>query len=172
MAGFRVVIRELADLGLEPQRIEAGWWGDAVEIYTPLQALEAARVHAGNFDQFAPAVRERLTWGAGLTPSEVSTLRQRHTTFRERMDELFAAHQLVLLPSIPVARLAAGADHSQTRMRLLRYTTPFSLAGAPAVVIPCAHGGMQLAAARGDDESLLALAAQIGALRKTSSSEI
>jgi aspartyl-tRNA(Asn)/glutamyl-tRNA(Gln) amidotransferase subunit A len=84
------------------------------------------------------------------------------------MDELFAAHQLVLLPSIPVARLAAGADHTQTRMRLLRYTAPFSLAGTPTVAIPCARGGMQLAAARGNDEALLALAAQIGAHRKTS----
>ncbi len=84
------------------------------------------------------------------------------------MDELFAAHQLILLPSIPVSRLAVGVDHSQTRMRLLRYTAPFSLAGTPSVAIPCARGGMQLAAARNADETLLALAAQIGAQRKKS----
>ena len=83
------------------------------------------------------------------------------------MDELFAAHQLILLARDSVARLAAGADHSQTRARLLRYTAPFSLAGVPTVAIPCAHGGMQLAAARDNDESLLALAAQIGAHTKT-----
>ena len=57
--------------------------------------------------------------------------------------------ELILLPCAPVARLEAGADHSQTRPRLLRYTSPFSLAGVPAVAIPCSHGGMQLAAARG-----------------------
>jgi aspartyl-tRNA(Asn)/glutamyl-tRNA(Gln) amidotransferase subunit A len=68
-----------------------------------------------------------------------------------------------------VSRLAAGADHSQTRSRLLRYTSPFSLAGVPAVAIPCAHGGMQLAAARDFDEPLLALAAQIGARRNAAS---
>jgi aspartyl-tRNA(Asn)/glutamyl-tRNA(Gln) amidotransferase subunit A len=96
-------------------------------------------------------------------------MRQRHADFRARMDELFAAYQLILLPSAPVARLQAGADHSQTRSRLLRYTTPFSLAGVPAVAIPCARGGMQLAAARGFDEPLLALAAQIGAHRKAAS---
>ena len=60
--------------------------------------------------------------------------------FRARMDELFAKHELVMLPAAPVARLAAGADHSNTRKRLLRYTTPFSLAGVPAVTIPCAAG--------------------------------
>jgi aspartyl-tRNA(Asn)/glutamyl-tRNA(Gln) amidotransferase subunit A len=170
MAGFRGVIRELENLGLEARRIETGWWADAVEIYAPLQAVEAAQVHAGNFDQFAPDLRERLMGGAGLTPVQVSALRQRLAAFRARMDELFAAHQLILLPSIPVARLAAGADHSQTRMRLLRYTAPFSLAGVPTLAIPCARGGMQLAAARGDDEALLALAAQIGAQRNKSSS--
>ena len=87
------------------------------------------------------------------------------------MDDLFAAHELILLPSIPVARLAVGADHSQTRARLLRYTAPFSLAGVPTVAIPCAHGGMQLAAARNNDESLLQLAAEIGAHTKTAMSD-
>ena len=81
------------------------------------------------------------------------------------MDEIFAAHELILLPCSPVEQLTAGADHSQTRMRLLRYTTPFSLTGVPAVAIPCAHGGVQLAAPIGADESLLALAAELGAQR-------
>jgi len=170
VAGFRGVIRELEHLGLESQAIETGWWADAVDIYAPLQAVEAANIHVGNFDQFAPAIRDRLLWGAGFTLAEVSALRRRHESFRSRMDDLFAAHQLILLPSIPVSRLEAGIDHSQTRMRLLRYTAPFSLAGSPTVAIPCAHGGMQLAAARNADEALLALAAQIGAQRSRSSS--
>ena len=165
MEGFRRVIGELQALGLEAQSVDPEWWKDSVEIFAPLQASEAALLHAGNFDRCEPAIRGRLGWGASLTPSEVASLRQRHADYRARMDELFAAHQLILLPCTPVARLAAGADHSQTRSRLLRYTAPFSLAGVPAVAIPCAHGGMQLAAARGCDEPLLALAAQIGARR-------
>jgi Asp-tRNA(Asn)/Glu-tRNA(Gln) amidotransferase A subunit family amidase len=171
--GFRRVIGELEALGLEAVPIDLGsgldWWKDSVDIFAPLQASEAALLHAGNFDRCEPSIRERLKWGASLTPAEVASLRQRHADFRTRMDELFAAHQLILMPSIPVARLAAGADHSQTRSRLLRYTSPFSLAGVPAVAIPCAHGGMQLAAARGFDEPLLALAAQIGVRRNAAS---
>lgn len=170
-ASFRAVIRTLQALELEGRAIETDWWSDAVEIFAPIQASEAARLHAGNFDRFEPAIRDRLKWGASLTPGEISALRQRHAAFRGRMDELFAAHQLILLPSIPVARLAVGADHSRTRARLLRYTAPFSLAGVPTVAIPCARGGMQLAAARGNDESLLALAAEIGAHTKTVPSE-
>lgn len=50
-------------------------------------------------------------------------------------------------------------------MRILRYTTPFSLGGVPVVTIPCAVGGIQIAAARENDESLLQLAARIEASR-------
>jgi aspartyl-tRNA(Asn)/glutamyl-tRNA(Gln) amidotransferase subunit A len=165
MEGFRRVIGELQALGLEAETIETDWWKDSIDVFAPLQASEAALVHAGNIDRCEPAIRDRLNWGASFTPTEVHAMRQRHAEFRARMDELFAVHQLILLPSTPVARLAAGADHSQTRSRLLRYSTPFSLAGVPTVAIPCTHGGMQLAVARECDESLLALAAQIGARR-------
>jgi len=159
VANFHGVIRTLQALGLEARTIDVDWWADAVDIFAPIQASEAAKLHAGNFDQFEPAIRDRLKWGASIPPDELNALRQRHAEFRARMDALFAAHGLVLLPSTAVARLAAGADHSQTRSRFLRYTAPFSLAGVPTVAIPCAEGGMQLAAARGQDEALLALAA-------------
>ena len=164
---FHGVIRELRDLGLAGRSIDPAWWAESVEIFAPLQASEAAEIHADNFDRFEPAIRDRLKWGASLTPGEIASLRRRHADFRSRMDELFAAHELILLPCAPVARLDAGADHSQTRPRLLRYTSPFSLAGVPTVAIPCSHGGMQLAAAHGCDESLLQLAAQLGAHRKS-----
>ncbi len=164
---FRSVIGELQALGLEGRSIDADWWDDAaVQIFAPIQASEAAEIHAGNFDRFEPLIRDRLKWGASLTPDEIASLRRRHADFRSRMDELFAEQELILLPCAPVARLEAGADHSQTRPRLLRYTAPFSLAGVPALTIPCAAGGMQLAAARGFDEQLLGLGAQLGAYRK------
>lgn len=168
--GLRGVVRELEALGLEGQAIIPEWWHACTEIFALIQAWEAARLHAGHFDRFEPSIRERLERGARITPEEITDLRRRHAEFRAQMDELLAAHELILLPCAPVARLAAGADHSKTRVRLLRYTTPFSLAGVPAVAIPCAAGGMQLAAARNEDESLLNLAAQIGARRKTTGS--
>jgi Asp-tRNA(Asn)/Glu-tRNA(Gln) amidotransferase A subunit family amidase len=164
-ASFHEVVDELCTLGLEGRAIDPEWWERAVEIFAPLQASEAARLHAGNFEQFEPAIRERLKWGAGLSTDEVATLRQRHAEFRARMDELFAENELLVLPCAPVARLEAGADHSQTRNKLLRYTAPFSLAGAPAIAVPCFKGGVQIAAARENDEALLELAAKIGEQR-------
>ena len=86
------------------------------------------------------------------------------------MDELLVEHEMLVLPASPVARLAARADHSTTRTRLLRYTTPFSLAGVPVATIPCSNGGMQLATSRGFDESLLAFTTRLGARRKLTAS--
>ncbi len=159
--GLKATVGALEALGLKGARINVDWWAESLAIYSPIQAWEAARIHAGHFDRFETSIRERLERGGGIGSSEITALRQRHETFRGRMDELLSRHEMLLLPASPVARLAAGADHSQTRARLLRYTTPFSLAGVPVVTIPCAAGGMQLAAARGCDEALLRLAARL-----------
>jgi Asp-tRNA(Asn)/Glu-tRNA(Gln) amidotransferase A subunit family amidase len=167
LASFHGVVRELEALGLESRVLDPVFWRNSREIFAPIQASEAARLHVGYFDHFEPAIRERLQWGASLTAGEVAALCKRHAEFCARMNNLFATHELILLPSTPVARLAVGADHSQTRARLLRYTSPFSLAGVPVVAIPCAAGGMQLAAPQHADESLLALAARIGQQRES-----
>jgi aspartyl-tRNA(Asn)/glutamyl-tRNA(Gln) amidotransferase subunit A len=170
VSSLQATIRELEALGLLASTVNVDWWADSFEIFAPIQASEAARIHAGHFDRIEPSIRERLEWGARIAAEEIAALRQRHDAFRARMDELLAVHELVLLPAIPAQRLAAGADHSKTRSRLLRYTVPFSLGGNPAVVIPCAAGGMQLVAARNRDEDLANLAAQLGATRNTAGS--
>ena len=109
-----------------------------------------------------------------LSDETILQLRRRHSEFRDGMDALLDEHELLMLPAAPVDKLEAGANHSQTRQRLLRYTAPVSLAGMPAVTIPfSAHGkpagGMQLVAAREDDARLLAISASLGSQRKSAS---
>jgi Asp-tRNA(Asn)/Glu-tRNA(Gln) amidotransferase A subunit family amidase len=169
VAGLQNTVAELKALGLSRSTFDPAWWADSFGIYAPIQAWEAAQIHAGHFDRFEPSIRERLEWGSRISERELASLHVRHATFLGRMNDLLATHQLLLLPVAPVARLAAGADHRLTRVSLLRYTTPFSLAGVPVVTLPCAAGGMQLAAAHNCDESLVQLAAALGAGRKSSS---
>ena len=170
LACFEDAIRELEELGLEGRPIDVDWWTDSLEIFAPIQASEAAKLHAGLFDRFDPLIRERLTWGASFTPQQIAGLRRRHAEYRDRMDELFATHELLMMPCAPVAKIsvqtAKSADGDSIRKRLLRYTTPFSVAGVPCVTVPCPAGGAQIAAAREDDEALLELAARIGRKRK------
>jgi Asp-tRNA(Asn)/Glu-tRNA(Gln) amidotransferase A subunit family amidase len=169
-SSLQALSAELKALGLRGTNFDASWWAESFEIFAPIQAWEAARIHTGYFHHFEPSIRERLEWGARITDSEISSLRERHLGFQSRMDALLAEHEMLLLPASPVARLAAGADHSSTRTRLLRYTTPFSLGGVPVVTVPCSPGGMQLAARRGFDESLLAITTRLGARRKLTAS--
>lgn len=159
--------RELEALGLRRSHFDATAWTGAFDIFAPIQAWEAARIHAGFHDRFAPLLRERMEWGARITDHEIQALRLRHAAFRAAVDALLGEHELLVLPATPVTRFVAGADQSQTRARVLRYTTPFSLAGVPVVTVPAAAAGMQLAAARNADEQLLSLAGCIGFTRRT-----
>ncbi len=159
-------VEELQALGMRGERVDVSWWEEAHTLFAPIQAAEAARIHAGNFHEFEEPIRQRLEWGASLTQSEVDSLRQRHADFRARMAALLAEHALVMLPSAPVSRLLAGEDHTGIRPRLLRYTAPASLGGLPALAVPCAAGGMQILAAHGDDPRLLQLATRLGQARR------
>lgn len=157
---------ELESLGLRRACFDASTWTGSFDIFAPIQAWEAARIHAGYHDRFEPVLRERLEWGARITDDEIATLRARHAAFRASVDAQLSEHELLVLPATPVTRFIAGADQSHSRARVLRYTTPFSLAGVPVVTVPALAAGMQLASARGADEPLLALAACIGAQRR------
>jgi aspartyl-tRNA(Asn)/glutamyl-tRNA(Gln) amidotransferase subunit A len=154
---------ELESLEMTGKTVDVGWWREAPEIFAPIQAAEACRHHRGDYPSLDEGIRQRLAWGASLTEAEVSAWRRRHRAFRDRMDILLAEHELLLIPAAPVTRLAAGVDHTAIRPRLLRYTTPVSLSGMPAVTIPYwPAGGVQLVAAREDDARLLAVAAALG----------
>ena len=86
--------------------------------------------------------------------------------FRAATDALFESFDYLLFPCAPMSSIAAGADHSATRPRILRYTTPISLAGLPVVVLPTLRsggpaGGIQLIGPMGSDAALLALSASL-----------
>jgi Asp-tRNA(Asn)/Glu-tRNA(Gln) amidotransferase A subunit family amidase len=159
--------RRLSDRGAEIFSFDASFWDEAMAIYAPIQASEAAAIHGvktgGDFSHFEASIAERLTWGASIPAAELESLRGRWAAFRERMDALLREYDFVIAPCAPVCRLAAGADHSESRKMILRYTTPMSLAGVPVVTLPGPEGaGVQLAAARGADSRLLAYAAGLG----------
>jgi Asp-tRNA(Asn)/Glu-tRNA(Gln) amidotransferase A subunit family amidase len=157
----------LRELGAELVPFDSSFWEGAMSIYAPIQASEAAAIHrnatGGDFSVFERNIAERLGWGASIPAAELQQFRQRHAAFRDRTDALLREHDFLIAPCAPVCRLVAGADHSDARRAILRYTTPLSLAGAPVVTLPAEGGaGVQLAAARGADANLLAYARALG----------
>jgi Asp-tRNA(Asn)/Glu-tRNA(Gln) amidotransferase A subunit family amidase len=153
---------ELLRNGAEIRVFEPDFWTDSREIFGGIQAHEAAAVHRGYFEHFEPTIRDRLAWGASLSDATIEDLRKRHVVFRGLMDQLLQQHDFLMLPCAPMTTLPVGADHSATRLKILRYTTPVSLAGTPAVTLAAKGGGVQLVGARGSDARLLAFAASLG----------
>ena len=148
--------------GAQLQRVNADFWFDAWDIYAPLQAHEAAKIHAGFYDNFEPAIADRLAWGSSISADEIRVLHRRLADYVGHMRMVFAEIDFLLAPTTPVSRLLAGVDHSASRARILRYTTPASLAGLPAVVLPSSGCGVQLLAPHRRDRTLLEYAAQLG----------
>ena len=159
--------QRLRERGAEILPFDSAFWEEALAIYAPIQAHEAAAIHTPStgrdFSHFEKSIAERLTWGASIPAAELAQLRQRHAAFRDRMDALLREHDFLIAPCAPVTRLVAGADHTNTRRAILRHTTPESLAGVPVVALPAEGGaGVQLIAARSADARLLAYAAELG----------
>jgi aspartyl-tRNA(Asn)/glutamyl-tRNA(Gln) amidotransferase subunit A len=162
LAMYRERQQELRRKGAAIRAFQPDLWSDSREIFGPIQASEAAALHHGYFDHFEPAIQARLEWGASIPEAEVKDLRRRHVSFRAEMDRLLAEHDFLILPCAPMTALRAHTDHSETRLKILRYTSPISLAGMPAVTLSAPGGGVQLVAARGADARLLAYAATLG----------
>jgi Asp-tRNA(Asn)/Glu-tRNA(Gln) amidotransferase A subunit family amidase len=166
LAAFAACQELLRASGADLQSFNAAYWDDALSIYAPIQASEAATIHAhaagGNFSCFPAPINERLAWGASLPTEEVQQQRQRHAEFRARLDTLFESFDFLIMPCSPISKLEANKDHTQTRAKILRYTTPLSLAGTPVVTLPFRNGaGIQLTAPRGQDSRLLSFAAAL-----------
>lgn len=137
---------------------DARFWDEAWPIFSGIQAHEAAALYRGRHDRFGEEFAARFAWGESLKPETVAALREEYAAFVARTDALFENAEYLLLPSTPVERLQAGADQSNARPRILRYSTPVSLGGYPLVALP---GGMQLVASRGADAQLFAFAAAL-----------
>jgi aspartyl-tRNA(Asn)/glutamyl-tRNA(Gln) amidotransferase subunit A len=151
----------LKQRGAQVARFDTAIWREAMELYVPMQANEAAVLHPEPRDGFEPVIAERLRWGGSLAPNELTELRKRLANFRHESERQLAAFDVLLLPCSPMAELRAGEDHSRTRIRILRYTTPVSLLGWPAVTLPSRRGGPQFVGKRGSDAELLALSAAL-----------
>jgi Asp-tRNA(Asn)/Glu-tRNA(Gln) amidotransferase A subunit family amidase len=144
------------------QRFNPPFWLEAWDIYAPMQAFEAAKLHAGHFQEFDPGIAKRLEWGASLSEDAIQDLHRRLAGFRVELDQLFRQFDFLLAPVTPVSRLLAGEDQTDARARILRHTTPASLGGLPAVVLPSPVCGVQLMAAHNDDRLLLEFAERLG----------
>ncbi|HTC75877.1 MAG TPA: amidase [Edaphobacter sp.] len=167
LAAFDAWKQHLTQHGAELALADTHFWTEAPAIYSPIVASEAAAIHRGHFQHFDPVIAERLAYGASIPATEIQNLRARLQKFRFQMSALFESCDFLIAPCAPVSKLRAGHDHTDSRKAILRYTTPASLSGLPAITLPGEHlgapqgTGVQLLAAPMQDAPLLAFAANL-----------
>lgn len=140
-------------------------FASAPEIFSPLQACEAARIHRSFLKKqaadYEPAVRSRLEWGASIAPAQYARLQRDRIQFCRQFSALWEQADFLVAPASPFAELPADDDFNARRRTILQLTTPFSLAGLPALVLPWGQGtrplGWQILARRGGDAQLVQL---------------
>ena len=146
-------------------RFDASMWNSALDIYSPIVAVEAAKLHRGHFNEFEPVIAARLQAGANTSPEHAAELFAKMDAFRASTTALFDRFDYLLYPCAPLTELRAGADHTAARGAILRYTTPISLAGLPVVTLPFPGGaGLQLIGPHNSDATPLAVSTALAEL--------
>jgi Asp-tRNA(Asn)/Glu-tRNA(Gln) amidotransferase A subunit family amidase len=157
----------LRSAGATVREVATRDWEEALKLFVPIQAYEAASVHreflTEHSHEYDPAILGRLQLGLELSAAEYRELQQLRLKFvHDRLLPLFSESEFLLAPATPVRELTARTNHSANRPRLLGLTTPASLGGMPVLTVPFNPGapgiGFQLIGRPGADTRLWALA--------------
>jgi aspartyl-tRNA(Asn)/glutamyl-tRNA(Gln) amidotransferase subunit A len=149
--------------------------GDIAPVYLHIALSEAAAFHAKTLESrgedYTPAVRQRLEMGRYILAEDYVRALRGRDVLRQEVDAALAAHDALLLPTVPVpaTRLGAttvkiGASEEPVRNVTLRLTQLFNITGHPAITIPCGRTvdglpiGAQLVGPRGNTRALLDVA--------------
>jgi amidase len=148
--------RRLESLGAEIRSVRLEGIDDAVLAFGTLFHGEVARVHEPYFlekrDQYGPHLRDVILVGQGITEREQAEARATRGAFQQQLTSLLAGVDAMIAPPALTApppaeiMLHVPTDFRQMAMAL-RYTTPYDLAGVPALTLPAgfAEGDVPLA---------------------------
>ena len=152
--------------------------------YRVIVSAEAYATHRHWLDQrpgdYQPFTAERLKAAGAYTAADYITAQRTRRRLTAELTARLRAEEIdvLLVPTTPVRATPIGAqrvdapDGTEVRVlpALLSLTLPFNLLGWPALSVPAPHQtglptGIQLAAVRGGEQVILALAARITGLR-------
>jgi aspartyl-tRNA(Asn)/glutamyl-tRNA(Gln) amidotransferase subunit A len=147
-AAVEAAVRELQALGARVERVEVPELREAGTVQQLLMLPEAATVHIRwlrtRLAVYGPDVRARLLAGLLLPgtayPSGLRLRRRYVEGLRrvfDRVDVLAAPTMPVVAPRIGEEMVTVGGDEIPYRLALIPFNSPWSLAGVPAVSVPC-----------------------------------
>ncbi len=127
---------------------------------------EAADVHRDLWrehrDRYSDNVARKVERAMRFSDAEVAAAERERELYREQLAGLMAEVDLVLTPTLAMVAPPAALGEPPIRERILQFTYPWNLIGAPALAVPCgvAEDGLpasvQLVGRPGDDAAVLA----------------
>jgi len=161
----RAAADALAAGGADVVEIDVPGADEAVETTTGMIRAEAYAIHRERLEtepeRFGEDVRRRLALGASISGSDYALHREHARAWTRSVKRTFEQVDLILTPSTGTTAPAAGSEMIETTQRLVRLTYGWSLAGLPALSVPCGLSdaglpvGLQLAAPRLREATLL-----------------
>jgi len=130
----------------------------------PVFQREIVEIHAdlypANRDRYDPGVAHKLDVAWRVTDAEVAAAAAERERYRERIAALDA--DLVVTPTLPMVAPPVGIGDLALRERMIEFTFPWNVVGAPALALPCGaaeHGlpaSVQVIGRPGEDALVLA----------------
>jgi len=117
----------------------------AIDDWTPLCAAETAVAHEATYpsrkDAYGPGLASLIELGRGLSAMEYRKLALRRADFTGRVQTLFQALDLLVVPAMAfvgptIERMSTLTADANLLSGLLRYTCPFDMTGSPTLTLP------------------------------------
>lgn len=172
--GFDEAVAWLRGAGVQIEHVDLPHAESIAPIYLHICLAEAAAFHARTLEAmpegYTTAVRMRFEAGRFVLAEDYLRALAGRDRLRAGVSAALAAHQLLLLPTLPIVAPPIGAGtvpmgeaEEPVRAAMLRLTQPFNLTGHPALTLPVrpASGGLAvgLQLVGSDTRRLLAAAA-------------
>jgi amidase len=151
----REALKVVADLGGEIREVRFPAANAIVADWIPHCGVETAVAHQATYParkaEYGAALAGLIDTGRSLSGMDYQKIILRRNDFRGRVQTLFEAIDLLVVPALPyaspsLAMMAKLVQDPDMLLGLLRYTAPFNMTGNPTITLPCGFtdGGLPL----------------------------